>query len=188
MSHRTRLALVFVLVLAGPAAWLFARPQKSDSLSAPITVVLVRHAEKATDDPKDPSLSDAGRARAVKLAKMLASAHVSRAFCSEFRRTHQTVEPTALAAKVDVTVVSAADVDALIAQLRALAPGSTALVAAHSNTAPKIAAALGVKLSNLEKGPGGEQFPDAQFDRLVVLTLPTGENAAVGLLELSMGD
>lgn len=189
MSRTSRLALAFVLVLC-PVAWLFARPQSGETVEpqAPITVVLVRHAEKATDDPRDPSLSEAGRARALKLARMLGSARVSRVFCSEYKRTHQTVEPTAAAAKVEITIVPAADVAGLAAQLRTLAPGSTALVAAHSNTAPTIAAALGAKLSNLEKGPGGEQFPDAQYDRVVVLTLPTVPNAAVGLLELSSGD
>ena len=33
------------------------------------TFILVRHAEKATDDPKDPNLSEAGLMRAQSLAK-----------------------------------------------------------------------------------------------------------------------
>jgi hypothetical protein len=39
--------------------------------SAEPFVVIVRHAEKATNDPKDPDLSQAGNARAELLARIL---------------------------------------------------------------------------------------------------------------------
>ena len=35
------------------------------------TFILVRHAEKGTDDPRDPDLSDAGKQRAQVLANLL---------------------------------------------------------------------------------------------------------------------
>jgi len=40
-------------------------------MSADTMIIVVRHAEKATDDPKDPSLSEQGNARANALAAVL---------------------------------------------------------------------------------------------------------------------
>src|SRR5260370_41629636 len=45
--------------------------------SAEPCVVIVRHAEKAENDPKDPDLAPAGRARAEALAKILKDARIS---------------------------------------------------------------------------------------------------------------
>ncbi|MCC6409185.1 MAG: histidine phosphatase family protein [Planctomycetes bacterium] len=193
ISRRTfalSLVLVPVLTLVGVA--FAARPAPQDAREpeklAPITVILVRHAEKASDDPRDPTLSDVGTARAARLAKMLASSGVQHVFASEFKRTRLTVEPLANAAKVAVEVVPAGKPEDLVAKLRALPPGAKALVAGHSNTVPKLAELLGAKLSNLEKGPAGEQFPDAQYDRIVVLTLAASSGGTPGLLELTMVD
>jgi phosphohistidine phosphatase SixA len=188
----TRRSFVAISALALAALAFVARPFAQDSKSseklAPITIVLVRHAEKGTDDPRDPSLSEAGRARAERLAKMLAKSGVGHVYASEFKRTRETVAPFASAAKLDVEVVSAGKPDELVAKLRALAPGSKALVAGHSNTVPKLAELLGVELAGLEKGPAGDQFPDAEYGRVVVLTLPTAPDAAASVVELAMGD
>lgn len=190
--HSTRRTLVLGLAalavgitfVLGPSA----QDAKPSAPPAPITVVLVRHAEKGADDPRDPSLSDAGKARAEKLAKMLAASGISSVFTSEYKRTQQTAAPFATAAELETEVVPAGKPDELVAKLRALAPGSKALVVGHSNTVPKLAELLGAKLSRLEKGPGGEQFPDAEYGRLVVLTVPLGPDAAASVVELSMGD
>ncbi|MBI5435266.1 MAG: histidine phosphatase family protein [Planctomycetes bacterium] len=193
ISRRTlALSLVLASVLTLVGAAFAARPASQDAREpeklAPITVILVRHAEKASDDPRDPTLSDAGKARAEKLARMFASSGVQHVFASEFKRTRLTVEPLANAAKLAIEVVPAGTPEELVAKLRALPPGAKALVAGHSNTVPKLAELLGAKLSNLEKGPAGEQFPDAQYDRVVVLSLPASTFGAPGLLEWTMGD
>lgn len=175
---------VGVAFVLGP----FAQGSQPNAPLAPITVVLVRHAEKGTDDPRDPSLSDAGKVRAERLAKMLASSGLAHVFTSEFKRTQQTAAPFASAAKLEAQVVPAGKPDELVAKLRALAPGSKALVVGHSNTVPKLAELLGAKLTRLEKGPAGEQFPDAEYGRVVVLTVPLAADAAASVVELSMGD
>ena len=48
--------------------------------SAPLTFVVVRHAEKATDDPENPGLSAAGQARATALAERLRDAPMVEVF------------------------------------------------------------------------------------------------------------
>src|SRR5437868_13626491 len=63
--------------------------------SAEPFIVIVRHAEKAANDPKDPDLSPAGRARAEMLARILLNAEITAIFATEFKRTQETAEPTA---------------------------------------------------------------------------------------------
>jgi len=129
---------------------------------APLTVFVVRHAEKGPENP-DPSLTDAGQRRAAALAKTLADARVSALFASEFKRTQETVGPLARANGLTSTVVPAGRMDSLIAKLRALPPGSRAVVASHSNLVHLIAERL-----------SGQKMPmltEADYDRLVVVTV-----------------
>ena len=79
------LAVVAVLLLAQPAA-------------AQRAVFVVRHAEKQSEsnEPGVP-LSEAGRARANKLAALLKSAGVTAIYSTDFVRTLETAEPLARA-------------------------------------------------------------------------------------------
>ena len=124
-----------------------------------LTVFLVRHAEKEPAGA-DPSLTDAGRARAESLAALLADAGITAIFSSEYKRTQETAAPLAKRLGLSVTVVPGKDTDALLAKLRALAPGGRALVVGHSNTVPELALRLtGVKIA---------QLTEADFDHLYV--------------------
>ena len=62
------------------------------------TIVVVRHAEKSTDDPKDPSLSAAGQQRAQDLRMALKDAGVSDVYVTQYKRTRQTAEPLGVGA------------------------------------------------------------------------------------------
>jgi broad specificity phosphatase PhoE len=107
------------------------------------TYVLVRHAEKATDDPKDPSLSEAGRARAARLADALAEAPLRAAYATAYRRTQATATPVAQRHGLTVTTYDASmPATGFATNLRVRHPDGTVLVVGHSNTVPAIAAAL----------------------------------------------
>ena len=105
------------------------------------TVFIVRHAEKA-DATKDPDLSEAGRARADALARMLKDANITAIYATEFRRTQQTAAPLAKALGITVTTLPAKDSAALIAKLRA--SNGNALVVGHSDTIPDLIKELGI--------------------------------------------
>ena len=106
------------------------------------TYVLVRHAEKATDDPRDPSLSAAGVARAQRIAQSLRRLPLQAVYATSYKRTRQTAEPSARDHGLVVhTYDASAPADEVAAGLRALPPGVT-LVVGHSNTIPAIASAL----------------------------------------------
>ena len=123
------------------------------------TFVLVRHAEKGTDDARDPSLNDAGRARAERLAQLLSDAPLTTVYATAYRRTQQTAQPAAAEHGISVTTYDAKMADAAFAsQLRAAHARGTVLVVGHSNSVPGIVAAL--------SGTAVEAIQDDQFDRI----------------------
>jgi len=109
--------------------------------TAQSTIFIVRHAEKA-DATKDPDLSEAGRARAEALAKMLKDANITAIYATEFKRTQQTATPLAKVLGITVTILPAKDNAALIAKLRAST--GNALVVGHGDTIPDLIKALGI--------------------------------------------
>lgn len=161
-------------------------------LARPATILVVRHAEKdARSDPKDPSLSDAGRERAVALARLCSHARVTHLFASEYRRTRETLLPLAEKLGLAVRAFPAGQPAELVRALDALPEGSVALVAGHSNTVPDLIARLGCKVEGTTMTDGVAFLPDDAFDRLFVLTRPPASaraTAAPSLIELRYGD
>ena len=137
-----QLALVGALVvLAGCSTG--AAPSSPSSL----TFVVVRHAEKARIDAAnpaaDPSLSEAGHARASRLARVMKRTPPVAVYATRFRRTLQTAQPSATEFGLPVlryeAQLPAAD---LARQLRGSHTQGVILVVGHSNTVPGIVAAL----------------------------------------------
>lgn len=122
--------VLFLLGLVIPAV--YAQP----------IVFVVRHAEKANSGGNDPELSDAGRARAEVLAKMLRDSTITAIYTTEFKRTQQTAAPLAKALGINATIVLANDTATLISKLRDLK--ENALVVGHGNTIPDLIKALGI--------------------------------------------
>lgn len=108
-----------------------------------VVFVLVRHAEKAKDDPKDPTLSDAGIARAERLAGTLSHAPVVAVYSTAYHRTKLTAAPTAELHRLSVRTYDASlAAGDFAAQLLREHTAGTVLVVGHSNTIPSLAAAL----------------------------------------------
>lgn len=129
--------------------------------SAEPFVVIVRHAEKAANDPKDPDLSPAGRERAEALARILKDADITAIFASEFKRTQETAAPTSASTGVPPTIVPGKDTALLISKLHQL--NGNALVVGHGDTIPNIIKALGIDRPI--------QITDSDYTELFVVTL-----------------
>jgi phosphohistidine phosphatase SixA len=132
-------------------------------------VVVVRHAEKATDPAADPPLTAAGEARAQALADVLADARVEAVISTPYKRTMSTGAP--IAAKrglttevIPVTGGTPAHATAVAASIREKHRGQTVLVVEHSNTVAAIIKALG--------GPALADLCDQQYSSLFVLEMP----------------
>jgi broad specificity phosphatase PhoE len=129
--------------------------------SAQPVIVIVRHAEKATNDATDPDLSSAGRGRADALARILKDSGLTAIFTTEFKRTQETAAPTATSVQVTPTVVAAKDTAALVAKLHQL--NGNALVVGHGDTIPNLIKSLGINTPI--------NIPDADYSELLIVTL-----------------
>jgi len=129
--------------------------------SAEPVIVIVRHAEKATNGGGDPDLSSVGRARADALARILKDSGITAVFTSEFKRTQETAVPTATSIGVTATVVPAKDTAALVAKLHQL--NGNALVVGHGDTIPNMIKALGINCPI--------NIPDEDYSELLIVTL-----------------
>jgi len=164
MLRRTALALLLGSLLG---------PRVAPAQPAPLTVFVVRHAEKGPE-PDDPPLTEAGRRRAAELARVLLDAQPTALFATEFRRTQQTLTPLIEATRLIPTLLPARDVDGLVAALRALPAGSRAVVASHSNLVPLIVARL--------SGAEVAALTEADYDRLYVVTVTGPQQGAAVVL------
>jgi broad specificity phosphatase PhoE len=106
------------------------------------TFLLVRHAEKTADDPRDPSLTPAGGARARRLAAEMRDAPLVAVYSTDTRRARSTALPAARMHGLAVTAYDARKADAFARELRARHPAGLVLIVGHSNTVPALAAAL----------------------------------------------
>ena len=132
-------------------------------------ILLVRHAEKATEaNEATVALSEAGTARAARLADVLKSAGVTAVYATDTVRARKTAEPLAKAAGLDVRIYAPKDADGkpapgiLVDRLRKEEPKGIVLVVGHSNTVPEILAALG--------STAKVEIPSGQYDDLFVVT------------------
>ena len=111
------------------------------------TVVLVRHAElmggQAMAEPKHVPLSEAGEARAKRLASFLKDSGISAIYVTDFVRTNKTAEPLSRELKMAPTVLPKGDPAALVERLRDQHRGGTVLLVGHSDTLPGLIRALG---------------------------------------------
>ncbi|HEV2861901.1 MAG TPA: phosphoglycerate mutase family protein [Pyrinomonadaceae bacterium] len=195
-SRLTTLILSLLLLLASSAALTAqttepsSKPQGATAADfRPITVFLVRHAEKADAPPRDPPLTEAGRRRAEALARLLGASGVKAVYTSQFLRTAQTGEAVAKRLGVAASAVplspnpsnpreiSAQSTRELAAKVEAHA-GEAVLVVGHSNSIPDLIRAL-----------GGDTVPtidESKFDDLFVVTVYAPGRARV--VHLKYGD
>jgi len=127
------------------------------------TVILVRHAEKGTDDPKDPELSEAGKQRAQHLAQVLKKIKVDAIYSTPYKRTRNTVAPLAEAKGISVLDYNPSKKEELDMMLQKYA-GGTIVVVGHSNTVAGSANYLTGKIEF-------QNFDDSDYDNLLIVTL-----------------
>jgi broad specificity phosphatase PhoE len=172
--RRTLLALALALLpaLASVAQAPAAAPPPARS-PLPALVIVVRHAEKATEPKDDPPLTAAGQERAKALAATLAESGVTTILTTQWRRTKETAQPLATALGLTPEVVATDSAKGVevhadeVAQAVGRHPGGVILIVGHSNTVPAIIAALG--------GPKVEPLADTAYDNLFLLTAGPGE-------------
>jgi broad specificity phosphatase PhoE len=155
---QARLFAALLLLCAAPAI-----------VAQPSTVIIVRHAEKASTPGPDPVLSEAGIERARALAAAIADVEVGSVITTQFKRTRETAAPVLAARGLEpVTVPASRDMPAHIKAVadvvRRRPAGTAVLVVGHSNTVPAIITALG--------GPRMTELCESDYDNLFILQFP----------------
>lgn len=155
--------------LVGLAALAIVSPQASAQGTKGETVVyLIRNGEKASDAEQDPSLSDAGKARAAALGVAMKGSPLAAIFVTQFRRTAEMAVPAAAANKITPTVISVGknlpEYAALVARAVMEHRGKSVLVIGHTNTVAPVIAALG--------GPKLQDICDAAYSIIFTLRIP----------------
>jgi broad specificity phosphatase PhoE len=163
-----RAVVAGVLAMIGVAAPSVASAQK--------LVIVARHAERAdggsmaSGSQTDPPLSDAGEARAQKLAAMLADAGVTAVITTEYKRTQDTARPLASKLGLAAKTIAARDMAGLVNMLKSTHAQDVVFVVGHSNTVPAIIKALG--------GPD-VSLPESDYDSLFVVVPATGATTRI---------
>ena len=137
------------------------------------TYILVRHAEKAKDDPKDPNLNEAGKSRALRLAALLQATEVAAIYSTPYHRTRNTVKPLAQSKGLKVEEYDPFSEEDF-SRIQNVAKGKTVVIVGHSNTIPNMANLL----------LGKEQFAqmeEHEYNKLILITL-IEEKASVTIL------
>ena len=146
----------------------------SMSTQAPLSVFLVRHAEKLSGN--DPALTADGISRAATLADLLADADIQQIHSSDYTRTLETAAPLAARLGLEVEHYDPRDLQGMAQRLKDT--GGRHLVVGHSNTTPTLAGLLG--------GDPGESIVEAtEYDRLYLVT--TGANGETMTILLRYG-
>jgi broad specificity phosphatase PhoE len=136
---------------------------------ATTTIVVVRHAEKNTDDPRDPSLSAAGQERARDLSVALKDAGITDIYTTQYKRTRQTAEPLAQQSRISITerpitsANSATYATDLAREILTRSAGKNVLIVGHSNTVPDIVRAL--------SGSVVPAITDAEYDHIFIVVI-----------------
>ncbi len=127
-------------------SWRFRSWMASPAL-AQQAVVVVRHAEKISET--DERLSEAGRARAERLAAMLKDAGVTAIYATDTERAKDTAKPLADARKLTVQIYDVGsekvNARAFATKVRQQNVDGVVLIVGHSNTVPAILTALGCR-------------------------------------------
>jgi broad specificity phosphatase PhoE len=128
------------------------------------TVILVRHAEKKIEPSNpNPDLSEAGRARAREIARLLKETGVTAIYATQYARTQQTAQPLATALSLPITQIDSGQTDRLVEEITTKQRGGVVFIAGHNNTVPAAIAALG--------GPTYSIIPENEYDNLFIVTI-----------------
>lgn len=141
------------------------------------TIILVRHAEKDTSetaDKNDPVLTDVGKQRAERLAKVMKKYKPGAVYSTNYKRTRDTVAAIAARRKLEIQTYDSKKPSDLI---DAIMKSKTKrfLVVGHSNTIPGLVNLLGKKelFKNLDDAEHGViwivRIKDGQVKRTEIL-------------------
>ena len=100
------------------------------------TYYFIRHAEKDRSDStnQDPHLTEIGKRRAENWSSIFSNITFNAIYSTEYNRTKETAEPTAIKNKLEVLIYSPKTIE--LTKFLEETKGKTVLIVGHSNTTP----------------------------------------------------
>jgi len=159
----TALAAVMVLGFAVFAAWVWGTAGST-------TVIVIRHGEKDLSvSVTDPPLSPAGEARGALLARMFGDANgigrVDAIYVTPALLNRLTAAPLAARLGISATVAPADDPQGLARRALREHSGGRVLIVGHSDTVPRIVAAL-------SDNPKIPEIGDQEYGTMYIIAVP----------------
>jgi len=150
-----RFQILLILLAACLASSVFA-----DDNDNTFTLYLVRHAEKQSDETRDPELTKAGKDRAQKLTHWLQNKDIRNIWSTDYKRTRGTAKPLVEELGRNLDIYDPGSLPSLAKQLRD--NSNNAFVVGHSNTTPELARLL-CKCSIAD-------MDESEYDRLIEIS------------------
>ena len=124
-------------------------------------LVLTRHAEKV-DQSKDAALSETGKQRAVRLARILSEAPLfDSVYSSRYQRTINTIRPYCHSKHIHWRFYDPKQPEDFLDRIKFI---KKVLICGHSNSIPR--------LINLLTGSSMEEFREDEYSNLIFIILP----------------
>jgi broad specificity phosphatase PhoE len=160
--RRRQLTVLGFLLIAFGLAWFFEN-------QATTTVIFVRYADPAADPAANPGLSEAGKARAEELARVLADtdvvAGVDAIIATQYRHAQETGDPLARRLHLAVQTADVNDIAGLRKRILKEYKGKIVLVITHPEQ-------LDLLIRELH---GSKKLPPMaanEFDNLYIVSIP----------------
>ena len=147
--------------------------QSSFGQSTTTTYYFIRHGEKV-DNSKNPDLSRSGFERAAVWSELFSEIKLNAIYSTDYKRTLQTIEPTANTQHIDVTKYDPKTVN--IETFKKENLGKKVLIVGHSNTIPNFVNAM-INQSIYS------EIDDSTFGNLYIVTI-IDDNISHQLLKL----
>ncbi len=129
---KTVISMLFLLLVSAGAI------QSAPAQSRKVTILLVRHAEKADATSQDPELSPEGKQRAERLIKKIGKYRPGAFYSTNFKRTRDTLVPLAAKRKKEIQFYDARKPQELLDQI-IQSKTKRFVISGHSNTIPGLA-------------------------------------------------
>lgn len=101
------------------------------------TFVLLRHAEKGKDDPRDPSLNEKGKQRAEAIADLFGRTTPAALYATPYKRTQETLMPLADSLNLEILTYDLKK-ERIIEEIIEKHKGGLIFISGHSNTTPAL--------------------------------------------------
>ncbi len=149
--------------------------QEASAQSRNVTILLVRHAEKADATSQDPELSAEGKQRAERLVKRIGKFRPGAFYSTNYKRTRDTLAPLAAKRKKEVQIYDARKPQDLMDQIMK-SKTKRFVVAGHSNTIPGLANLISKKelFKNLD---------DSEYSVIWLVRMKDGKVTKLELLD-----